>query len=61
MGQIYEKKKDEDRNAMDFMEMMEKQQSAQCILTGETMSPLPYDVEKKRVIVQQNEVEQRPK
>ncbi|MCQ2287939.1 MAG: hypothetical protein MJZ74_02470 [Muribaculaceae bacterium] len=61
MGLFYTKKKEEDKNAIDFMEVRDAQQATQAITTGQVVSPLPYDVEKKRHIDRQVEVEQRPK
>lgn len=61
MGIFYTKKKEEDKNALDFMEVRDAQQATQAVTVGEVASPLPYDVEQKRRIDRQIEVEQRPK
>ena len=61
MGLVYTKKKDENEDAINFMEVLESQLATQSIVVGETVAPLPYDVEKKTQVDKQIEVEQRPK
>lgn len=61
MGLIYEKKKDDEGDVLDFTKVMEAQRATQNIIAGETVAPLPYDVEKKKKIDKQITKEQRPK
>ncbi len=61
MGLIYEKKKDDEVDAIDFMKVAEAQRASQNVVAGEVVSPLPYDVEKKRQVNRTIEKEQRPK
>lgn len=61
MGLIYEKKKDDEIDVLDFMKVAEAQQATRNLMAGETVSPLPYDVEKKKTAEKQIEKEQRPK
>lgn len=61
MARFYEKQKDDDKNALDFLQVKEAQQAAMNVAVGATTSPLPYDVEKKVHIDRQIEQEQRPK
>ncbi len=61
MGLIYEKKKDDDNDALDFMQLREAQQATQNIVAGSVTSPRPYDVEKKQQVDRKPQVEQRPK
>lgn len=61
MARFYEKKKEDNNNALDFLQVKEAQQAAMNVAMGAIASPLPYDVEHKVHIDRQIEKEQRPK
>lgn len=61
MGVVYTKKKDDNEDAIDFMQVMEAQLATQQSMLGETVAPLPYNLEKRSQVNKQIEVEQRPK